>query len=102
MLQIGNGLLNDETDIWGSLDNFWSHNLNSDETFYGLKANCNFSSLDVTQECIKLYNKAWTEIGDIDIYNIYAPLCLDRALKKGKAGSVSTQHGCKYQKIPSI
>ncbi|CAM8972951.1 unnamed protein product [Rhodiola kirilowii] len=106
---IGNGLLNDETDTWGSLDNFWSHNLNSDETFHGLRANCNFSSmLSVTEECIRFYNKAWNEIGDIDIYNIYAPLCFDSALKNGTAGSVDDYDPCSdyymyaYLNLPEV
>ncbi|KAI3722094.1 hypothetical protein L2E82_33121 [Cichorium intybus] len=40
--------------------------------------------------CNKITHKAWDEMGDVDIYNIYAPICLDTALKKASStGSVS-------------
>ncbi|KAI3521243.1 hypothetical protein L1887_10704 [Cichorium endivia] len=38
--------------------------------------------------CNKITHKAWDEMGDVDIY-IYAPICLDPAIKKASStGSI--------------
>ncbi|CAA3008873.1 serine carboxypeptidase-like 26 [Olea europaea subsp. europaea] len=67
-IMIGNGIMNDDTDNKGIIDFLWSHALISDETYQGLTGKCKpgssrCGSLDVD------------EIGAIDFYNIYAPLC---------------------------
>ncbi|CAI9786328.1 unnamed protein product [Fraxinus pennsylvanica] len=67
-IMIGNGIMNDDTDTKGIVDFLWSHALISDETYQGLTGQCKpgssrCGSLDVDQ------------IGTIDFYNIYAPLC---------------------------
>ncbi|CAH9117924.1 unnamed protein product, partial [Cuscuta epithymum] len=73
---IGNGILNDDTDIKGLFDYLWSHALISDETHLGLQKYCLTNSS--SKECSDFSNAMDTEIGDnIDPYNIYGPLCLD-------------------------
>ncbi|CAA2978318.1 Serine carboxypeptidase II-3 [Olea europaea subsp. europaea] len=67
-IMIGNGIMNAATDTKGQIEFFWSHALISDETYQGLTGHCkagssNCGSLDAA------------EIGSIDFYNIYAPLC---------------------------
>ncbi|KAI8027657.1 Serine carboxypeptidase-like 40 [Camellia lanceoleosa] len=74
---IGNALINDETDTKGMFDYFASHALISDQTSYKIQKYCNFSPNATTQsnECYTAAAEFVNEIGNIDIYNIYAPLC---------------------------
>ncbi|KAF5952537.1 hypothetical protein HYC85_010481 [Camellia sinensis] len=76
-VQIGNALINDETDTKGMFDYFASHALISDQTSYKIRKFCNFSPNATTQsnECYTAAAEVGNEIGNIDIYNIYAPLC---------------------------
>lgn len=66
--------MNDDTDVRGGYDYLWSHALISDETHRGLIEHCvvNFSI-----KCEHFERAAGMEIGSIDFYNIYGPLCLD-------------------------
>ncbi|XP_028105550.1 serine carboxypeptidase-like 40, partial [Camellia sinensis] len=74
-VQIGNAAINDETDGKGMFDYFASHAVISDQTSYKIRKYCNFSPNATTQsnECYAATGEA--DIGNIDIYNIYAPLC---------------------------
>lgn len=78
-MQIGNAVLNDETDTIGMYDYFGSHAIISDETAFTIRKYCNFSPDAVTQSdtCIDATNDADYNIEAVDIYNIYAPLCFD-------------------------
>ncbi|CAL5387874.1 unnamed protein product [Camellia sinensis] len=75
-IMIGNGIMNDETDARGTYDYIWSHALISDETHSGLIHHC-LPSSNYTLKCEDYAQKEYSEIGNIDYYNIYAPLCLD-------------------------
>ncbi|GLT81885.1 hypothetical protein SLE2022_003140 [Rubroshorea leprosula] len=74
----------------------WAHmiicglmlNLNSDETHNGILKYCDFVNSTDSEQCNK-YTKASTDAGNIDLYNIYAPLCQDPAKNQGTSGSVS-------------
>ncbi|XP_057426724.1 serine carboxypeptidase 1-like [Lotus japonicus] len=72
---IGNGWIDDYYCTKGMYDYFWTHGLNSDKTHKGIEKHCNFKTFNLTSECNKYTNKADDEMGDIDIYNIYAPIC---------------------------
>lgn len=74
--QIGNAYI-DYTDRWaGTFDHFWTSALNSDETHQGIVENCNFTSdATISDVCNDYQDKAFNEIGNIFIYDIYAPLC---------------------------
>ncbi|TYG67521.1 hypothetical protein ES288_D05G082700v1 [Gossypium darwinii] len=48
----------------------------------------------VFRKCFDFTGQADDEIGDIDIYNIYAPICLDSSLKNGSHGSVHDFDPC--------
>ncbi|KAK4378416.1 hypothetical protein RND71_000278 [Anisodus tanguticus] len=76
-IMIGNGIMNDETDNKGQLDFLWSHALISDETHLGLQQHCQSESKSETESktCQALESSVQTELGNIDIYNIYGPLC---------------------------
>ncbi|KAI8532854.1 hypothetical protein RHMOL_Rhmol11G0247000 [Rhododendron molle] len=73
-IMIGNGVMNLETDRRGRYDYTWSHALISDETHRGLIENCLTSS---GPKCEEIRERISDEMGEIDLYNIYAPQCLN-------------------------
>ncbi|KAH9321411.1 hypothetical protein KI387_016050, partial [Taxus chinensis] len=70
---IGNGLMNSETDDCGMVDYWWSHALISDEEYAEYR--CNGSNYSETRSYMRTTVQAESERGQIDIYNIYGPLC---------------------------
>jgi len=60
----------------GTVDYYWSHGLMSDEVFDNITRHCNFDNSDGV-----LCNGAVDAVdpGQIDDYNIYAPICVDAA-----------------------
>ncbi|PIA48349.1 hypothetical protein AQUCO_01400747v1, partial [Aquilegia coerulea] len=74
---IGNAVINDITDNIGMYDYFWTHALISDESRHNIGKYCDFSPNGTTQskECLNALNEAGANVGPIDIYNIYAPIC---------------------------
>ncbi|XP_058097051.1 serine carboxypeptidase 1-like [Magnolia sinica] len=75
-IAIGNGWIDDEINMKGMFDFFWTHALTSDEIHDGITQNCNFSSeANTTEACSKAVRQLWAAFGHIDIYNIYAPFC---------------------------
>ncbi|XP_072974947.1 serine carboxypeptidase II-3-like isoform X3 [Typha angustifolia] len=75
-IMIGNAVINDETDARGMYDYFWTHALISDDTIEAIHEYCNFSddSGDQHEQCQQAIES--TQLGNLDIYNIYASLCL--------------------------
>lgn len=76
-MQIGNAVINDETDTQGMLDYLETHAIVSDRDVYQIKKYCNFSSNASTpsRECIAASEAVSKDISYINLYNIYAPLC---------------------------
>lgn len=74
-MQIGNAVINEETDSDGLYDYLASHAIISDKAAYLNKA-CQSSSSKIQES---VCDAAGDEVGDdieyIDLYNIYAPLC---------------------------
>ncbi|CAK9170524.1 unnamed protein product [Ilex paraguariensis] len=94
---IGNAVINDETDNKGMYDYFASHALISDETSYQIQKYCDFSPKATTEsdECNNASNAADIDVSDINIYNIYAPLCFNTNLSiKPKKASVRNFDPC--------
>uniref|UniRef100_A0A5B7A9P3 Carboxypeptidase n=1 Tax=Davidia involucrata TaxID=16924 RepID=A0A5B7A9P3_DAVIN len=79
---IGNAVINDETDVRGMYEFFATHALVSDETSHQIQKYCDFSSNATAQadECDVASNEANKDVNNIDIYNIYAPLCVSSNL----------------------
>ncbi|KAF5182490.1 Carboxypeptidase [Thalictrum thalictroides] len=80
---IGNAVINDFTDNIGMYDYFWTHALISDESIENIHKHCDFSPSNVTtqrKECVNAMDEADANVGPIDIYNIYAPICLSSNL----------------------
>uniref|UniRef100_A0A0D6QS40 Carboxypeptidase n=1 Tax=Araucaria cunninghamii TaxID=56994 RepID=A0A0D6QS40_ARACU len=75
-VMIGNGVINRPTDEKGFIEYLWSHALMSDQTYEDILKYCNHS-FDATQssECEASYSRAGTEMGSINGYAIYYPLC---------------------------
>ncbi|KAG4198276.1 hypothetical protein ERO13_A05G076150v2, partial [Gossypium hirsutum] len=107
-IAVGNGLLDEAITLRGIYDNFWTHALNSDETYKGIHKYCDFANDTVSEKCFDFTGQADDEIGDIDIYNIYAAICLDSSLKNGSHGSVHDFDPCtdyfveNYLNIPEV
>ncbi|PSS09967.1 Serine carboxypeptidase-like, partial [Actinidia chinensis var. chinensis] len=109
---IGNALINDDTDLVGIYDYLASHAIISDESLYQIKKYCNVGvnatppSLD---KCRAVGNDVYMDLENIDIYNIYAPLCHNANLtQKPRKGSVLNFDPCSdyyvhaYLNIPEV
>ncbi|ERM97607.1 hypothetical protein AMTRI_Chr04g247100 [Amborella trichopoda] len=76
-IAIGNAWIDDETNTLGMYDYFWTHALISDDTIGAIHTYCDFSpNATNSDHCDAAVNAANSVFYDqIDIYNIYAPLC---------------------------
>ncbi|PON46849.1 Serine carboxypeptidase-like [Parasponia andersonii] len=92
--QIGNAWIDEKTGVQGEYDYVWTHALISDETHAGITKYCDF--VNYTSTCVKYLDQADEEIGNIDAYNIYAPLCNSSSGPKSSAsaGSINDIDPC--------
>ncbi|KAJ4724618.1 Carboxypeptidase [Melia azedarach] len=90
---IGNGELDEATGIIGLFDYLWTHALISDETYKRIIENCDLANGNFSKKCTELFGQASDEIGDIDFYNIYAPIChkVDIEANQSSTTTASTQ-----------
>lgn len=67
--------------------------MSSDETNAGIHKYCDFTSENSSDLCDNYVHQLYKEKGQIDIYNIYAPLCLEDGSKTtpSSVGSVSLE-----------
>ncbi|KAK8463737.1 hypothetical protein PHAVU_011G028600 [Phaseolus vulgaris] len=87
-LMMGNAVINDITDLKGMFEYAWSHAIISTQVFDGIKRHCNFSEKRHTSDCELNINKFLKSFSDIDVFNIYSPVCLK---DKGYKGPNSTR-----------
>ncbi|XP_062100210.1 serine carboxypeptidase 1-like [Humulus lupulus] len=80
-IAIGNAWIDDNTGEQGIYEYYWSHALNSDETHAGIQKYCDFVTGNFSSICEQYLGQGDGELGNIDIYNIYAPLCHSSASK---------------------
>jgi len=75
---VGNPYLDQNRNILGQLDYFWTHAVMSDEVHANATKYCNFDSTVETPSDEAACSGALEgfQTGDIDFYNIYAPVCL--------------------------
>ncbi|RHN68889.1 putative carboxypeptidase D [Medicago truncatula] len=108
-----NAWIDDATSLKGLFDYFWTHALNSDQTHELIEKYCDFTvdftSGNTSAICNNVTDRAYTEKGKIDFYNIYAPLCHDSSLKNGSTGYVSNDfdpcsdyYGIAYLNRPEV
>ncbi|KAH7523589.1 hypothetical protein FEM48_Zijuj06G0027900 [Ziziphus jujuba var. spinosa] len=88
-IAIGNAWVDENTGVQGMYDYFWAHGLNSDETYAGIHKYCDFASGNSSIECDQYQNQGSNELGNIDIYNIYAPVCNESESESASTASVS-------------
>ncbi|KAG6487811.1 hypothetical protein ZIOFF_056418 [Zingiber officinale] len=76
-IAIGNAVINKETDSKGTFDYFWTHALIADETIRAIYKFCNFSpdARRIVPKCDSALDEANLAVEELDVYNIYAPLC---------------------------
>ncbi|KAF5194467.1 Serine carboxypeptidase-like [Thalictrum thalictroides] len=107
LFQIGNALINDNDNTLGMYNYFWTHALNSDETYREILEYCvlDFSS----DKCSAAQGKGASERGGVDIYNIYAPLCHDSEFNNNvSTGSIKEFDPCSddyvsaYLNLPEV
>ena len=77
MNQIGNALMDDETDQTGMIEYAWDHAVISDRVYADVKANCNFSIENATDACNKALDEYFAVYRLIDMYSLYTPVCTD-------------------------
>ncbi|XP_042400394.1 serine carboxypeptidase-like 34 [Zingiber officinale] len=87
---IGNALLDDDTDQTGMIDYAWDHAVISDQVYHDVKSNCNFSDENSTDACNAALDAYYAVYDIIDMYSLYAPVCLDSA---ASASGISTKNG---------
>lgn len=77
LVQIGNALLDDETDQKGMIDYAWDHAVISDGVYHNITTICDFSLpiLNQTNECNVELNKYFAVYKIIDMYSLYTPKC---------------------------
>nr|GMD89018.1 serine carboxypeptidase II-3-like [Ipomoea batatas] len=80
-IAIGNALVHYDINIQATYDYLWSHALMSDETHAAINKYCDFLNGNYSDTCIGYTAQVGNEIGYIDIYNIYAPLCNEKVAK---------------------
>lgn len=78
---VGNAWTDANVDNFGAIFFWWTHALVSDSTFKGVVKNCNFSSVgplrsEADDLCDKYVDIANNELGNINIYEIYADICV--------------------------
>eukprot|EP01018_Ginkgo_biloba_P005848 Gb_09232 [translate_table: standard] len=98
-IMVGNGVMNTVTDSRGSIDFLWTHALISDQSYEGILKYCNFSVETQVQSthCMNFLENGSEELGNIDGYNIYAPVCSATSEKKEKS-EISLVHGASNER----
>ena len=76
LLQVGNAVTDDYHDWLGYNQFLWSSGLISDQTYKLLNLKClNESLIKPSESCLKILDIGYAEIGDIDVYSIFTPVC---------------------------
>lgn len=79
---VGNAWTDARIDNEGAVDYWWTHAIVSDHASHGIKHHCNFATVgpladsDDGMRCVVAVNEAMQNMGDINIYDIYADVCL--------------------------
>ncbi|XP_057540356.1 serine carboxypeptidase-like 26 [Amaranthus tricolor] len=100
---VGNPETDDYYDSKGLLEYAWSHSVISDELFNKTSQVCDFKTLIWSNECVSSMNLVFSKYKEIDIYNIYAPICLSNTTVSPQpyyyAGNKEDDDGLKRARI---
>ncbi|ONK69543.1 uncharacterized protein A4U43_C05F24080 [Asparagus officinalis] len=72
---IGNAYIDGNINTKGMYNYYWTHALISDEAYGDIQSKCTFANQNYTINCKNALRSASAEVGHIDDYDIYAPLC---------------------------
>ncbi|KDP38391.1 hypothetical protein JCGZ_04316 [Jatropha curcas] len=100
-IAIGNAWIDQNTGLKGTYDYYWTHALNSDETHAGITKYCDFVTGNFSNICYQYQDLGDREIGVIDNYNIYAPLCDQSKLNSVSTASVKDFDPCSSNYVHS-
>lgn len=59
------------------LEYAWNHAIISDRVYNDVNNNCEFTKKNLSSSCNKALTQYFNEYRLIDIYNLYAPICVD-------------------------
>lgn len=78
MNQIGNAVINDETDSHGIFEYAWSHAIISDQLYNNIVKECDSKNQDnqTIASCAIRVRDFLLAYSEIDIYSIYTPICI--------------------------
>ncbi|XP_035832841.1 serine carboxypeptidase 1-like [Helianthus annuus] len=95
-IAIGNAWIDDETSLKGLYDHWWTHAIISDTTHDAIFRYCDFASGSLSDMCHNITDKTWEDVRKIDVYNIYAPICLTPNQRNTSAipGSINKYDPC--------
>ncbi|KAK1263251.1 Serine carboxypeptidase II-3 [Acorus gramineus] len=86
-IAIGNAEIEEDTNTMARYEYFWTHAMNSDETYAAIHQFCNFSGVDYSMECYSALDASRNERGNIEFDDIYASPCNDSLLADPKPSS---------------
>lgn len=84
--QIGNALLDDETDQRGMIEYAWDHAVISDKVYGDILRDCNFSNPIPSNACDDSLGKYYAVYDLIDMYSLYSPMCVVTNSSSGGGG----------------
>lgn len=89
-LLVGNGVLDSYYDNVGLIEYWWDHALISDNSYRDILTACDFHKANLSATCNHLIDYAFEhELGDIDPYSIYTPVCINSTQSRRFAGKRS-------------
>ncbi|KAJ6948393.1 hypothetical protein NC651_002665 [Populus alba x Populus x berolinensis] len=90
-MQIGNAVINPETDRIGMYYYLGSHAIISDVLVHKVRTHCNFSfnATPQSDECNEAVDEVRKDTSHIDIYNIYAPSCFHKSTTAKNSNSLN-------------
>lgn len=74
-VQIGNAVLDDDTDQRGMIDYAWYHAVISDTLYHEISTRCDFSKANLTKDCNQALDKYFEVYDIIDMYSLYTSTC---------------------------
>ncbi|KAK9274717.1 hypothetical protein L1049_021968 [Liquidambar formosana] len=103
-IKIGNAVIHDPTDQIGFIEYAWSHAIISDKLYHNIIKECDVHQSNLTSICAIHMRGLLEAYSDIDIYGIYAPVCLSSTgstlRKLVTAPRLFSQHDL-WHKLPS-
>lgn len=101
-MQIGNSLLDDETDQRGMIDYAWDHAVISDQVYHDIKTTCNFTEDPVSSECSIKLNEYFAVYRIIDMYSLYSPTCVSNSSSREQRTAIGGVSPGLFSKLASL